>query len=1628
MSYNPELRAQGQFDYQNASGEVSETGTPGKFRPLDADVGATDKLNQYADQVDGVLATENQNGSIDVGDSVRVTTPESEETDRPGEKPQTNGGIDQDALDVEQPVGEVQVQLEASLTVDDEAAAGKGEDAVTVEGGQAEAPKVGDDVNDSIAQERPEGPDVSVDVKAEESEGKEKDVAVGPDTVPSAENGPNEDDATSKKVKRRSFLESLHFPKFDFPPGRKHHNIGTQTPTTEKEREKEMKKGKVLKEKKPKKSKEKQKDKKGGKSKGKDKKSEAEGKPEEKEVKVEVGGPEVDEDVKVTVALEKEGKESDKDVSKDDVSSKDDGEEEEDKAPDLEWDLEREIRMVEEEFAKIDDLRGDEQVEKPKEEDDKPTEETKSEEPASEPQEPEKIVEVTGADVPAPENPQVVEVQAEVQAEPVQPVLVKTKPTKPRKTVIETGLVMKVEETATPEEPKEIPAKPEENVEVPAMPEETVEVPEKLEETVEVSEKPEETVEVSAMPEETVEAPAMPEESVEVEVTPDGVVDVPTTPDEAVAVEITQKETVEIPVAPEEKPPTVETEEIKVNTPDEPVEVHGVTEQPAEVQIAVEEPAEKPEVVVTEEKPTEPEKETKVSFESNVKPVKIKPKPKRPRSVIETGLVVVPAGTTPAEVTVTQPDKEASVSSLSSSDHDTSKEAIVETDDKSKKPDKKKKKEKEKKEKVDKKKQAKAKDEKEKAKEPKEEKEAGKIEIEKEVTVKTETKVEVVQVQKVEAEPEKPEKRKKEEKEPKEKPKKKEKKEEGEKKEKAKKRKDDETKEDEDEHAKKRKEEEKKKKKDRSPWKLKHKGKARTKSDSSGENVEITVTTPTGDTTEEIEVPRSDVDTTRSEGDASDTRLLSVSTLSSEGDRTPTDGDSLRPLSQASEPEGGDTSPPVSPSSPGGGGDSPFEDTTTKKDVIEIRPISPISTTSEDSTLRPTGQIITEEELKKPEPKQKEKQPSFKFRTFPRSSTPKKPKRKGHDSHGRRSLDAEDVATYMIEGSMPVHLPEPASKNYKVVVAIDFGTTFSGYAYSFTKEHEVIHIMRKWEGGDPGVSNMKTPTTLLLTADGHFHSFGFTARDFYHDLGPSESKKWLYFDKFKMTLHSSQDLDSKTELTAVNGKKLPAIEIFAYALKFFKEHALQELNDQSEEKIKNEDIRWVITVPAIWRQPAKQFMREAAYKAGISSKAHPEQLLIALEPEAASIYIRKMRLHEIIPDPDDNNRFSRYRTGCRLSSGPINVDFMHGTKYMVVDCGGGTVDITVHELEEHLGTLKELHKAAGGEYGSVSIDHAFEQVLIDIFTADYIDEFKMKRPAGWVDLMIAFEARKRNASPWKNNPLNVSLPFSFIDYYKKYTKTSTVENAVKKYSKKDIKWSSQGMLRFTPEAMRTLFTPTLHHICGEIEVVLKKPGLDNINYLFLVGGFAESPLLQDEVRRAFSDNVRVIIPQDVGLTILKGAVLYGIDPNVVRVRRSPLTYGVGVLNKFVQGKHPEAKLIEKDGVSWCTDIFDEFVIADQPIAVGETVTRSYTPAKPNQKSTVINIYCTDKQRAMFITDEGIKKCGTLHIDMSDSTYMQMPRRREIQISMQFGDTEIKVSALDVVTGKCVKAGIDFLRK
>jgi hypothetical protein len=69
---------------------------------------------------------------------------------------------------------------------------------------------------------------------------------------------------------------------------------------------------------------------------------------------------------------------------------------------------------------------------------------------------------------------------------------------------------------------------------------------------------------------------------------------------------------------------------------------------------------------------------------------------------------------------------------------------------------------------------------------------------------------------------------------------------------------------------------------------------------------------------------------------------------------------------------------------------------------------------------------------------------------------------------------------------------------------------------------------------------------------------------------------------------------------------------------------------------------------------------------------------------------------------------------------------------MVVDAGGGTVDITVHRNRSE-GGLVELHSPSGGAWGSFYINKEFEKLLEELLGAE------MKNTSAWFQIMDIFE-------------------------------------------------------------------------------------------------------------------------------------------------------------------------------------------------------------------------------------------------------------------------------------------------
>ncbi|XP_052077924.1 heat shock 70 kDa protein 12A-like [Mytilus californianus] len=201
-------------------------------------------------------------------------------------------------------------------------------------------------------------------------------------------------------------------------------------------------------------------------------------------------------------------------------------------------------------------------------------------------------------------------------------------------------------------------------------------------------------------------------------------------------------------------------------------------------------------------------------------------------------------------------------------------------------------------------------------------------------------------------------------------------------------------------------------------------------------------------------------------------------------------------------------------------------------------------------------------------------------------------------------------------------------------------------------------------------------------------------------------------DKKDRTPRLVDNLSADFVMKDIVGKQMKAIKVFSSAIEYLKNHLLNSLQTRFKRggNISNADIHWVLTVPAIWEMKAKQFMRDAAEMAGIKG----DQLSLALEPEAASLYCQKvpMSIRENVTK---------------------TVDFLGpGTSYVVLDQGGGTFDVTGHQIEDD-NFLKELFSPNGGSWGGNNVNHKFEKYLEEIFTVSVVDAVKQENPMAYFD-------------------------------------------------------------------------------------------------------------------------------------------------------------------------------------------------------------------------------------------------------------------------------------------------------
>ncbi|XP_032424337.1 heat shock 70 kDa protein 12A-like [Xiphophorus hellerii] len=561
------------------------------------------------------------------------------------------------------------------------------------------------------------------------------------------------------------------------------------------------------------------------------------------------------------------------------------------------------------------------------------------------------------------------------------------------------------------------------------------------------------------------------------------------------------------------------------------------------------------------------------------------------------------------------------------------------------------------------------------------------------------------------------------------------------------------------------------------------------------------------------------------------------------------------------------------------------------------------------------------------------------------------------------------------------------------IITIDFGTTYSGYAFSLTSRDEEVNPHVKFWGEEIGLETPKTPTCILFDEHQQFVSFGYEAKQTYLKTSGKDGRAMFFFDCFKMSLYSKKVTTDLT-IKAANRREMKALKVFAEALRFLKDDALKTIQQNTEgKKFTASDFTWVLTVPAIWDHAAKQFMREAATQAGIVTYGTENNLVLCLEPEAASVYCKKLPLEGFIAE----NR------------GESKLDQSPGTQYIVVDCGGGTIDITVHEVLEG-GFLKELHKASGNDMGGQTVERKFKEFLRDTFSPEIWDEYEEKYPSEVRRIMSDFTLFKR-----KDEDMEIICPMNLGMMAQKKQDMEEYFYRVQGASYDD------GIIKISKQKLRSFFEKSLWSITKSLREIFYKTR--SIKYILLVGGFAESQILRRHITDEFIDNCKVLCPFRPQEAILKGAVEFGRNQGAVASRKSAYTYGVHLSERANKSKHRADKQYKNKDNVFCSDLFGKLVEINEDVRWNETRELTVYPLERDQTKIIIGFYRTKKKNPMYVDEADVEKIGSFVVESPDTS---LGLNRQIDLEIKFGFTELMVTGTDRESGFVSTVSLNFM--
>lgn len=243
------------------------------------------------------------------------------------------------------------------------------------------------------------------------------------------------------------------------------------------------------------------------------------------------------------------------------------------------------------------------------------------------------------------------------------------------------------------------------------------------------------------------------------------------------------------------------------------------------------------------------------------------------------------------------------------------------------------------------------------------------------------------------------------------------------------------------------------------------------------------------------------------------------------------------------------------------------------------------------------------------------------------------------------------------------------------------------------------------------------------------------------------------------------------------------------------------------------------------------------------------------------------------------------------------------------DAGGGTVDLIAYRITSTSPLrVEESAVGTGGLCGSAFLNYRFEDHVKERIGRERFELMREKKPKTWMMGLKYFEEFvKRNFNEEDHQEVNVPFPGLPDD-----------EEA----------GLDSGFLVMSAAQVKDIFEPVISEVIqlleGQVDVIRAKG--DHVSGIILVGGFGQSSYLYDRLKKHFNStpppaytekpttslvpapsgpgNVEVMQPLYAWTAVVRGAVLRGLDDNMVSSRKSRLHYGTSYATVFDEVKHP----------------------------------------------------------------------------------------------------------------------------